>query len=269
MSKRFLVPLTLPGANSLPAAGNIGDLFYKTDESAVYVFTNSGWAELAGGSISGLTVNRALISDANGDVATSDVTSTEVGHLAGVTGGVQAQLDGKEDAITGAATTITGSDLTANRAITSDSSGKIVVSATTDAELGHVSGVTSAIQTQINAKANTASPTFTGVILAPQIRLSNTTAASTTSTAQGLQVGSTTTGTRMKFGPNTLQVVTSTSSATTLEMQPNGGLTRFGGAIDTDVAQSTVNGTAAIRNVRVSTADPSGGLNGDVWLKYT
>jgi hypothetical protein len=278
----------------------VGDLFFKTDENAVYVYTSTGWAELAGGGISGLTANRALASDASGDVVSTAVTSdelgflsgvvsgvqgqidaldseidgkqdivagvsdTEIGYLDGVTSGIQGQLNTKQATITGGATTITDTNLTTSRALVSDGSGKVAVSAVTSTELGFVDGVTSNIQTQINAKANTASPTFTGVVLAPQIRLSSTTAASTTSTAQGLQVGSTTTGTRMKFGPNTLQVVTSTSSATTLELQPNGGLARFGGAIDTDVAQSTVNGTAAIRNVRVSTADPSGGLNGDV-----
>jgi hypothetical protein len=56
--------------------------------------------------------------------------------------------------ITGAATTITTSDLTASRALTSNASGKVAVSATTDTELGYVSGVTSAIQTQIDAKTN-------------------------------------------------------------------------------------------------------------------
>jgi len=271
LSKRFLVPLTLAGGSTLPASGNVGDLFFKTDENAVYVYTSTGWAELAGGGISGLTANRALASDASGDVVSTAVTSDELGFLSGVVSGVQGQIDaldavvdGKQATITGGATTITDTNLTTSRALVSDGSGKVAVSAVTSTELGFVDGVTSNIQTQINAKANTASPTFTGVVLAPQIRLSSTTAASTTSTAQGLQVGSTTTGTRMKFGPNTLQVVTSTSSATTLELQPNGGLARFGGAIDTDVAQSTVNGTAAIRNVRVSTADPSGGLNGDV-----
>ena len=55
-----------------------------------------------------------------------------------------------EPIITGAATTIVGSDLTINRAVISNGSGKIAVSATTSTELGYVSGVTSSIQTQIN-----------------------------------------------------------------------------------------------------------------------
>jgi hypothetical protein len=57
----------------------------------------------------------------------------------------------------------TSLDLTASRAIVSNASGRVSVSATTAAEIAFVSGVTSAIQTQLNSKAPTASPTFTGV----------------------------------------------------------------------------------------------------------
>ena len=56
-------------------------------------------------------------------------------------------------AITGAASSIAGADLTASKALASDASGKVVASAVTAVELGYVSGVTSAIQTQMDAKA--------------------------------------------------------------------------------------------------------------------
>lgn len=46
--------------------------------------------------------------------------------------------------------------LTATRALVSDGSGVVSVSATTSTELGYVSGVTSAIQTQLDGKASTA-----------------------------------------------------------------------------------------------------------------
>lgn len=58
----------------------------------------------------------------------------------------------KQNVITGAATTIASDNLAVSRALASDVSGKVSVSATTAAELAHVSGVTSAIQTQLNAK---------------------------------------------------------------------------------------------------------------------
>ena len=42
-----------------------------------------------------LTASRALASDANGDVAVTAVTATELGHLDGVSDNVQTQLDAK------------------------------------------------------------------------------------------------------------------------------------------------------------------------------
>ena len=56
------------------------------------------------------------------------------------------------DDIAGAVSTITSSNLTASRALVSNSSGKIAVSAVTSTELGYLDGVTSAIQTQLNNK---------------------------------------------------------------------------------------------------------------------
>ena len=63
---------------------------------------------------------------------------------------VASAISGKQDTITGAATSITTSNLTANRAVISDNNGKVAVSSVTSTELGYVSGVTSAIQTQIS-----------------------------------------------------------------------------------------------------------------------
>ena len=78
------------------------------------------------------------------------VSDTEIGYLDGVTSAIQTQLDAKQATITGAATTVTSSNLTASRALTSNASGKIADSSVTATELGYLSGVTSAIQTQIN-----------------------------------------------------------------------------------------------------------------------
>lgn len=62
---------------------------------------------------------------------------------------------GAQATVTGGASTITGSNLTANRALVSNGSGKVAVSAVTSTELGYLDGVTSNLQTQINAKAST------------------------------------------------------------------------------------------------------------------
>lgn len=63
-------------------------------------------------------------------------------------------VNGKQNTITGAASTVTTNNLTANRALVSNASGKIAISAVTSTELGYLDGVTSNIQTQLNNKAN-------------------------------------------------------------------------------------------------------------------
>lgn len=100
------------------------------------------------------------------DIAT---TVTEVPSTATIvpTNALKAQLDAKQATITGGASTITGSNLTSNRVLISNSSGKVAVSAVTSTELGYLDGVTSAIQTQLNAKAPLASPALTGNPTAP------------------------------------------------------------------------------------------------------
>ena len=99
-----------------------------------------------------LTANRAVISNGSQKIAVSDVTDTELGYLDGVTSAVQTQIDSKQATLTGGATTIASSDLTASRALQSNSSGKVEVSDVTTTELGYLDGVSSAIQTQIDAK---------------------------------------------------------------------------------------------------------------------
>ena len=145
---------------------------------------------------SDLTANRALVSGSGGKVEVSAVTSTELGHLDGVTGAIQTQLnsittnintlDANADAIeskrasnaviqtaiearrvaniAGAVSSITTADLTVNRALVSGSGGKVEVSAVTSTELAHLDGVSGAIQTQLDAKAALAGATFTGQV---------------------------------------------------------------------------------------------------------
>lgn len=106
--------------------------------------------------VQGVTLDAAQI-DGGG------VSNLEFSYLGNVTSDIQSQINGKQATITGAATTITSSDLTISRALASDASGKVTVSATTSTELGYVSGVTSAIQTQLSGKANlSGGNTFSG-----------------------------------------------------------------------------------------------------------
>jgi hypothetical protein len=105
------------------------------------------------------------------------VSNLEFSYLDGVTSAIQTQLNAKQATITGAATTVVTSDLTASRAAISNSSGKIAVSTVTDTELGYVSGVTSAIQTQLGTK------------LTASNNLSDVSSASTARTNLGLAIG--------------------------------------------------------------------------------
>ena len=111
-------------------------------------------------------------------IANGTVSDAEFQYLNGVTSAIQTQLDAKAGSITGGASTIATSDLTASRALVSNSSGKVAVSSVTSTELGYVSGVSSAIQTQLDAKNVKAN------------NLSDVASASSARTNLGLAIGS-------------------------------------------------------------------------------
>ena len=74
----------------------------------------------------------------------------------------QSALNLKQDVITGAATTIVSSNLATSIVLISDASGKVAASSISSTELGYLSGVTSAIQTQLNGKQGSLTLTTTG-----------------------------------------------------------------------------------------------------------
>lgn len=74
-------------------------------------------------------------------------------HIIANVSNLQSSLDAKQATITGGASTITSSNLTTNRALVSNGSGKVAVSPVTSTELGYLDGVTGNVQTQLNGKA--------------------------------------------------------------------------------------------------------------------
>ena len=118
-----------------------------TNNSEVFAGTH---ADVKMGSLDVATIDIT----ANFRIGGTGVTATaaELNYVDGVTSAIQTQLNGKQATITGGATTITGSNLTASRALVSNGSGKVAVSAVTSTELGYLDGVTSAIQTQLDSK---------------------------------------------------------------------------------------------------------------------
>jgi hypothetical protein len=104
--------------------------------------------------------NRALAVDGGNKLTSSTTTLTELDQLNGVTSNVQSQINNKQNIITGAATTITDANLSLNRALVSDSAGKVAASTTTSTQLGYLNNVTSDVQNQINGKV-TSNPAIT------------------------------------------------------------------------------------------------------------
>lgn len=113
---------------------------------------------------SGLTADRVMITDGSGAFTTSSITPTKLGYLADVTSNIEAQITTKQATITGAATTITSSNLVSNRLLQSDGSGKVAASSIVPSSLGYVTGLTSDAQTQLDAKLPLAGGTLTGTL---------------------------------------------------------------------------------------------------------
>ena len=135
-----------------------------------------------------------LVSDANGDIAHSPTTATELSYVHGVTSAIQTQLDGKQPLATGAAVPFLTSAAPASAAIVSDASGMLSASVATASEIAFLSGVTSSVQTQLDGKqplVTGAAATVTATKLFPNAVL--------VSDATGNIAQSTTTATELSY----------------------------------------------------------------------
>ena len=92
----------------------------------------------------------ATVTSVNAVADDVEMLNSEVGTLTTDVDTLKTNITSKQNTITGGASTITDNNLTANRALVSNSSGKVAVSDITATELGYLSGVTSNIQTQID-----------------------------------------------------------------------------------------------------------------------
>lgn len=91
-----------------------------------------------------------------------DVSAAEISYLNNVSSAIQTQLDGKL-ATSVASTTyaaLDGATFTGTVSLTANTS----IGTVDSTEIGYLNGVTSAIQTQLDAKAPIANPTFTGTV---------------------------------------------------------------------------------------------------------
>jgi microcystin-dependent protein len=157
-----------------------GDFDTSGEINNGYVLVNGGTTQLGSGFIVQSTVttvgtdpinfvqfSAALVGLTAASVGLGNVNNTSDVNKP-ISTATSTALAAKQNTIIGAASTITTSNLTADRALISDGSGKVAVSsAVTSTELGYLDGVTSAVQTQLDAKATLASPTFTGTPVLP------------------------------------------------------------------------------------------------------
>lgn len=109
-------------------------------------------AAIALNKLAATTASRALVSDGSGFVAAATTTATEIGYVNGVTSAIQTQMDLKAPKASPTFSGTITTPLTASRALATGASSELAASATTATELGYVSGVTSAVQTQLDAK---------------------------------------------------------------------------------------------------------------------
>ena len=94
---------------------------------------------------------QAYVTEAEGAAADSANSAASSEASANRSEGAAKKAEGLVN-VSGAASTIIADNLTASRALISNSSGKVVVSPATSTELGYLGGVTGNIQTQLNGK---------------------------------------------------------------------------------------------------------------------
>lgn len=173
-----------------------GMLSYLSDSNTIEVYNGTAWASISNpGDITAVTAGTGLTGGGTSGDVTLNVSYTAVASAVLASPNITGTATIAAGSVTG--NLVVGGDLsdpnwTAARVLTTSGS-TAVTSTVTTTELGYLSGVTSAIQTQLNAKLGTSN------------------AAVSTATA----------------------------------------------------------GSAVVRNITISTATPTGGQDGDVWLRYS
>lgn len=187
---------TAARATALGTAVSAGMLSYITASTALELYNGTAWVSVSSpGDITEVTAGTGLTGGGASGAVTLNVNYAAVGSAVLASPNITGTATIAAGSVTG--NLFVGGDLsdpnwTASRVLTTSGS-TAVTSTVTTTELGYLSGVTSAIQTQINARVS----------------------------------------------------------------QTNG------------VVTTAAVGSVVVRNIAISTATPSGGSDGDVWLQYT
>lgn len=140
-----------------------GSLYFRSGTGEVYVKQDSGsstnWS-LAPLSLGPLTANRAVVTDASGNLSVALTTDTEIGYVNGVTSAIQTQLDSK---VAGPASS-TDNAIARYDGITGKLSQDSLVIID---DLGAVTGITDLTVDNLNINGNTISSTSGNIILTP------------------------------------------------------------------------------------------------------
>lgn len=201
-----------------------------------------------------------IATKANVDAVATRVSTNErdIDGLQTSVGNIQTTLGSKQDVIDGAASTITDSNLTANRALISNGSGKVDVSAVTSTELGYLDGVTSNIQTQLNSKLSTAPVTSvnskTGAV---KLTAADVSAVPTTRTVNGHALSTNVTVSKSDVGLGNVDNVKQYSASN----PPPYPVTSVNG----QTGAVTVKGVEIV----MQAAQPTGQSTGDFWYQTT
>lgn len=116
--------------------------------SSARIVVNADNIDLATTGVSAGTFTKVTLDTYGRATAATSATTSDIAE-----GSNLYYLDARaQAAVTGGASSIVTSNLTASRALVSDGSGKVQVSAITSTELGYLTGVSSAIQSQLNTK---------------------------------------------------------------------------------------------------------------------
>ena len=129
------------GATTVTTDANGNIVISSTDNNTTYD---------AAGSALGLVKSGGDVTISSGVITINDDSHN---HTISNIDNLQSSLDAKQATVTGGASTITSSNLTVSRALVSDGSGKVAVSAVTSTEIGYLDGVTSNVQTQLDGKS--------------------------------------------------------------------------------------------------------------------
>jgi hypothetical protein len=225
---RFIVSATAP------ASPEVGDAWFNSETSRMFIYYDSYWVE-TGVSVAGAAGPAGVVA------ATSPITYNSETQTVGIT---QSGLTLEQSQITGLSTALSGK--------------QDVVSGVSSTEIGYLDGVTSGIQGQINSKYNTSGGTVSGKITAQG---SNTIAAGSDWASTTLEIQANNTA-----GQNPGVSLHALNSSAMSLWHPRGSQSLLVQGNNNVI--DSASGSRSVRNITVSTSDPSGGTDGDVWLKY-